>query len=111
MIGSLAFEQRRRAIGNRSLSRSGGNILRSGDPADRPNDDRLAVSTRETWEEDTQTAVEMLRGMMVTDTQRAVMLGQQAVPDQDAPEIVSSHLEPAGETERDALRDVNSLAA
>ena len=53
----------------------------------------------------------MLRGMMVTDTQRAVMLGQQAVPDQDAPEIVSSHLEPAGETERDALRDVNSLAA
>ena len=26
--------------------------------------------------EDTQTAVEMLRGMMVMDTQRAVMLGQ-----------------------------------
>jgi hypothetical protein len=32
--------------------------------------------------EDTQTAVEMLRGMMVMDTQRAVMLGQRAVPDQ-----------------------------
>jgi hypothetical protein len=30
--------------------------------------------------EDTQTAVEMLRGMMVMDTQRAVMLGQQASP-------------------------------
>jgi hypothetical protein len=30
----------------------------------------------------------MLRGMMVMDTQRAVMLGQRAVPDQDAPEIV-----------------------
>ena len=29
--------------------------------------------------EDTQTAVEMLRGMMVMDTQRAVMLGQRAV--------------------------------
>jgi AefR-like transcriptional repressor, C-terminal domain len=38
--------------------------------------------------EDTQTAVKMLRGMMVMDTQRAVMLGQRAVPDQDAPEIV-----------------------
>jgi hypothetical protein len=32
--------------------------------------------------EDTQTAIEMLRGMMVMDTQRAVMLGQRAVPDQ-----------------------------
>jgi AefR-like transcriptional repressor, C-terminal domain len=28
--------------------------------------------------EDTQTAIEMLRGMMVMDTQRAVMLGQRA---------------------------------
>jgi hypothetical protein len=32
--------------------------------------------------EDTQAAVEMLRGMMVMDTQRAIMLGQRAVPDQ-----------------------------
>jgi hypothetical protein len=50
MTGSLAFDGAvGNAIGslirNRSLSRSGGNILRSGDPADRPNDDRLAVST------------------------------------------------------------------
>jgi hypothetical protein len=32
--------------------------------------------------EDAQTAVEMLRGMMVMDTERAVILGQRAVPDQ-----------------------------
>ena len=74
MTGSLAFDG---AVGiaigslirNRSLSRSGGNVLRSGEHG------KIEL-------EDAQTAVEMLRGMMVINTQRAVMLGQRAVPDQ-----------------------------
>jgi hypothetical protein len=51
MIGSLAFDG---DVGNaiglliryRFLSMSGSKVLRSGDPANRPNDDRLAVSTK-----------------------------------------------------------------
>jgi hypothetical protein len=66
-------------------------VLQSGDPADRPMMTDWLCRQGEDGKielEDTQTAVEMLRGTMVMDTQRAVMLGQRAVPDQDAPEIV-----------------------
>jgi hypothetical protein len=76
-IGSL--------IRNRSLSRSGGNILRSGDAAEaQMMTDWLCRQGehRKIELEEIQTTVEMLRGMMVMDTQRAVMLGQRAVPDQ-----------------------------
>ena len=89
MTGSLAFDG---AVGiaigslirNRSLSRSGGNILRSGDAAEAQMMTDWLCRQGEPGKielEDTQTAVEMLRGMMVMDTQRAVMLGQRAVPD------------------------------
>ena len=87
MTGSLAFDGAvGNAIGslirNRSLSRSGGNILRSGE-AQMMTDWLCRQGEHGKIElEDTQTAVEMLRGMMVMDTQRAVMLGQRAVPDQ-----------------------------
>jgi hypothetical protein len=84
MTGSLAFDG---AVGNvigslirnRSLSRSGGNILRSGDPAEAQMMTDWLCRQGEHGKielEDTQTAVEMLRGMMVMDTQRALMLGQ-----------------------------------
>jgi AefR-like transcriptional repressor, C-terminal domain len=90
MTGSLAFDGAAgNAIGslirNRSLSRRGGNILRSGDPAEAQMMTDWLCRQGEHGKielEDTQTAVEMLRGMMVMDTQRAVMLGQRAVPDQ-----------------------------
>jgi hypothetical protein len=90
MTGSLAFDGAvGNAIGslirNRSLSRSGDNILRSGDAAEAQMMTDWLCRQGEHGKielEDTQTAVEMLRGMMVMDTQRAVMLGQRAVPDQ-----------------------------
>src|ERR1700704_4002187 len=87
MTGSLAFDGAvGNAIGslirNRSLSRSGDNILRSGDAAEAQMMTDWLCRQGEHGKielEDTQTAVEMLRGMMVMDTQRAVMLGQRAV--------------------------------
>jgi hypothetical protein len=90
MTGSLAFDGAvGNAIGslirNRSLSRSGDNILRSGDAAEAQMMTDWLCRQGEHGKielEDTQTAVEMLRGMMVMDTQRAVMLGQRAVRDQ-----------------------------
>jgi len=80
MTGSLAFDGAVGNVGslirNRSLSRSGGNILRSGDPADRPSDDRLAVSTaRRDNLKDTIAALEKrLRGRIeqVNSQQRIV---------------------------------------
>jgi hypothetical protein len=86
MIGSLAFDGAvgnaiRSLIRNRSLSGSGGNILRSGDAAEAQMMTDWLCRQGEHGKielEDTQTAVEMLRGMMVMDTQRAVMLGQRA---------------------------------
>jgi hypothetical protein len=81
MTGSLAFDGAvGNAIGslirNRSLSRSGGDILRSGDPAEAQMMTDWLCRQGEHGKielEDIQTAVEMLRGMMVMDTQRAVM--------------------------------------
>jgi hypothetical protein len=64
MIGSLAFDGAagnaiRSLIRNRSLSRSGGNVLRSGDPAARPNDDRLARRQGEhPWDSGTRVEVD-----------------------------------------------------
>ena len=83
MTGSLAFDG---AVGNAigSLIRNR-SLSRSGDAAEAQMMTDWLCRQGEHGKiefEDTQTAVEMLRGMMVMDTQRAVMLGQRAVPDQ-----------------------------
>jgi hypothetical protein len=78
MTGSLAFDGAvRNAIGslirNRSLSRSGGNILRSDDPAEAQMMTDWLCRQGEHVKielEDTQTAVEMLRSVLIKQRSR-----------------------------------------